>query len=181
MEGGSPITLVLIGSFAIDRIVTGLLFLLSLPPGLGSLFPDPALVEEAARPAAEKRRKLNYFLLAAVLSLPVVFYADLKIFAAMGFKPKYEILDTLLTALILIGGSDRIGDLLKTHASPVAEKPSSGGIEITGTVTVADGKGATAAVCPSCSAPLEAGSGYCHKCGARVGEAGAAVVASFQP
>jgi hypothetical protein len=57
------------------------------------------------------------------------------------------ILDQVLTGFILIGGADRIGEVLKwsgVQARPQAEKSSSQPIEITGKLTLeSSGKDAT--------------------------------------
>jgi hypothetical protein len=72
IDGISALAVILIASFAIDRIVTGLLFLLSFLERWERAFPDPATVEDTlARVRAEKKQKLGYFIFAALLGVGV--------------------------------------------------------------------------------------------------------------
>jgi hypothetical protein len=141
LEGITAIAALLIASFAIDRIVAGILFLLSFSDGWNKRFPDPVLVkEEDLRYKAEKKLKLLRTILAAIIALPVLaFYGEVRILAAVGFETVNPILDQVLTGFILIGGADRIGEVLKwsgVQARPQAEKTSSQPIEITGKLTL---------------------------------------------
>ncbi len=151
IDGISAIAVILIASFAIDRIVAGVLFLLSFVKGWRRIFPDPALLEDAvARARAEKKRKLVYSGLAGVLALLVVaWYGQVRILKATGFATA-PVLDTLLTGLILMAGADRMTGLLKTLGTPAIEKPEPAArpIEITGKLILeepAARKGAAAA------------------------------------
>jgi hypothetical protein len=176
MDAGAPIALVLIGSFAVDRVVSGALFLLSLPKSWRQTFPDPDLIKDDLKKAtAIKKRKLWYFVLAALLSLPIVYWGNIRIFEALGIPQKPELgqvqafLDILLTTLLFVGGADRIADLLKKHGGPASVEPAPGGIEVFGTLKVEDERSTKdVGKCAKCSAELEAGSGFCGHCGARV-------------
>src|SRR5260221_2008212 len=65
VSGLTVITLILVLSFAIDRIVAASLFLLSFSAAWNRRFPEPTLMESPGELFdAEKRRKLIYFLLA---------------------------------------------------------------------------------------------------------------------
>jgi hypothetical protein len=79
-------------------------------------------------------------LLAAIIALPVLaFYGDVRILAAVGFATVNPVLDQVLTGFILIGGADRIGEVLKwsgVQARPQAEKSSPPPIGITGKLTL---------------------------------------------
>ena len=73
MNGINAIVIIIIASFAIDRIVMGLLFILSFIRPWSRLFPDPEIVDEQAkRVAAEKKLKLIRFCFAAVLGILVL-------------------------------------------------------------------------------------------------------------
>jgi hypothetical protein len=135
LDGVTAIALILIASFAIDRIVTATLFLLSfLIPSL-----DPGSIESlGARMRAEKVYKLVYVTTAAVLAVGVVaHYGGVRILAALGMAPD-PVLDTILTGIVLVGGSDRIAALLKLPGASDAERAAPPPIQITGRLTLED-------------------------------------------
>lgn len=135
IDGISAIVVILIASFAIDRIVTGLLFLLSFIKPWSRVFPAPATTEDTLEHvSAEKKQKLIYFVFAGILSGLIVYFGGVKIFDALGFTgDKYHILDYMITGLILVGGSDRIAAfILKSSETPGVEKSAQRPIEVTG-------------------------------------------------
>src|ERR1043166_8062766 len=155
LDGVSAIALVAIASFAIDRIVNGLLFLLSFNKKWAQWFPEPKLIDDpAARFAAEKRQKLIYFALAGFFGIIVLAgLGHVRILAAMGVYSEqpatgtaapaakvsqffYALLDVAFTGLLLMGGADSIGRLLKLPGAPGIEKPPPRPIEITGKLTL---------------------------------------------
>jgi TctA family transporter len=118
LDGISAIALILVGSFAIDRIVTALLFLLSFV----RLAPD--------RAADERKYKLMYYCLAGVLGIVVLaYYGQVRVLTALGIQIE-PLIDTLLTGIVLVGGADRIAEFLK--APGAAPKQEAQPIEITG-------------------------------------------------
>lgn len=137
LDGITVIAIVLMASFAIDRIVTGALFLLSFSGQWARRFPDPdAVIDPAERVRARNRQKLLYFCFAAVLAVPVLAgYGRVRILAALGF-PTNALFDVILTGLILVGGSDRVADILKLPGARGAEKPEPKPITIQGTLVV---------------------------------------------
>lgn len=134
-DGVTAIAMILIASFAIDRIVVGLLFLFSFLPKWSRAFPEPSLFEDpGARARAERKRKLIYFVLAGVLAGAFLAgYGQDRILKAAGFSIN-PILDAVLTGLILVGGADRMTELLKMIGVQTAEKSEARPhpIEITG-------------------------------------------------
>jgi len=82
------IALIVVLSFAVDRAVAGLLFVLSLSSKWRRGFPEPALVsEDEARARAERRKKLIYFALAAVLSVAILAgFPNVRIIRALGLS-----------------------------------------------------------------------------------------------
>ena len=176
MDAGGTGVLVVIGSFAVDRIVSLALFGLSFPKSWRRTFPDPDLLEDGPKKrAAVKMRKAWYFLFATILSVPIVIYGGIRIFDLLGIpraqeaggRAMQQLLDKLLTTLIFVAGADRLADLLKKHSTPI-EKPREG-IEVFGTLTIDGEKHEAASVkCPACSAVLEAGSTFCGHCGAHL-------------
>ncbi len=136
-DGVTAIAMILIASFAIDRIVVGLLFLFSFIPRWSRAFPEPSsFADPEARAGAERKRKLIYFVFAGVLAgLFLAGYGQDRILKAAGFSIN-PILDTILTGLILMGGADRMTEFLKMIGVQNAEKPEAPPhpIEITGRV-----------------------------------------------
>ncbi len=159
IDGVSAIAVIVIASFGIDRIVTGLLFVLSFIKPLARVLPDPDTKRDALEHVTAKRRKkLVYFLLAAILSSFAVWRLELRIFEAIGFRPASttaaqtqvepqggsdpssggglrKFLDGLFTALILMGGADRVAALLKI---PGGERSEPRPIEIKGSLVLED-------------------------------------------
>ena len=136
LDGVTAIALILIASFAIDRIVTAALFLLSFViPWL-----DPGSVESpGARARAEKLYKLVYVTIAGVLAVGVVAqYGGVRLLSALGMASD-PLLDTFLTGIVLVGGSDRIAALLKLPGAPDAERAAPPPIQITGKLTLEEG------------------------------------------
>ena len=133
IDGISAMAVVLIASFAIDRIVTGLLFLLPFLKQWERVFPDPVTVNDAVeRVRAEKKQKLVYFILAGLLGIVVCWFGKLRMFSALGFPDMPQVFDILASALILTAGSDRIAAILNLPGAVEGEKTVTRPIEITG-------------------------------------------------
>lgn len=115
LDGISVIAVILIISFGVDRIVTGFFFLMSFFKPWSRYFPDPEMIEDRnKRVRMEKRYKLAYFTLAAILSgLVIAYLGNVRILASLGYNTNI-ILDSVLTGLILIAGADRVADFLKS-------------------------------------------------------------------
>ena len=165
IDGVSAIAVIVIASFGVDRIVTGMQFLLAYFPAYARRFPEPTLTMNSEEyVSATRQRKLVYFVLAALLSSFMVWRLEIRIFEAIGFKPTSAVaqqsqsepqeepgffskvaaifpsaegwrkfLDGLFTALILMGGADRVAALLKL---PGGEKSESRPIEIKGRIVL---------------------------------------------
>jgi hypothetical protein len=138
IDGISAIAVILIASFAIDRIVTALLFLLSFASPWRKYFPDPTAQEGAERAASERKLKLAYFVFAGILGVAVLAgYGKMRIFAVSGFPDVPWWLDVLATGLILMGGADRVAALLNI-GGPLGEKAAPQPIQITGKIVIDD-------------------------------------------
>jgi hypothetical protein len=132
----SVIAFVLLLAFAIDRMVTGLLFVLSYLPRWRRLCPDPVRVADAGQKAlAERAQKIAFVIFAGILSSMVLWLVGSGILHQVGFKEGR--LDTFLTALILMGGAERVSEISKSFgsATAVSEPP----IQIKGTLTLEEG------------------------------------------
>jgi hypothetical protein len=141
IDGVSAVAVVLIASFAVDRVVTAILFLLSYNGAWQRKFPGPGpLPEGEARDRAARNLKLAYFCIGAVLAIPVIAgFGKIRILAALGF-PTNPYLDVLVTGLILVGGSDRVAEMLKI-GSPGEAKNEPKPIAIKGEITLTDSQG----------------------------------------
>lgn len=135
LDGVTVLAVILIASFAIDRIVTGTLIVLSFIPIWNRWFPDPSQSEDAAgRSKADKKQKLVYFVLAAILGIGVLAWSgNIRLFTALKFAIN-PIMDTVVTGLILVAGADRIAGALKMMGAggPDAAAAQQPPIEITG-------------------------------------------------
>jgi hypothetical protein len=140
--GVNAIALVLVASFAIDRIVNFLLFALSYNRWWKHRFPEPESVKgSAAQIAAEKKHKAVYFALAAPIGIIVLsYFGQVRVLNSLGV-PAAPILDIFLTGLVLMGGADRIAEIMKMAGvgggAGIGEKtqpPHS--IEVKGTLTL---------------------------------------------
>jgi hypothetical protein len=123
IDGVSAIAVVLILSFAINRIVIGLLFVLSFIKPWSRLFPEPALEEDTQQRArAERKRRLVYYVLAAILAIGVFAgYGTVRILSVSGFPSINPVLDIILTGLILVAASERIAQMLTARTPPAGE------------------------------------------------------------
>lgn len=148
LDGISVIAVILIISFGVDRIVTGFFFLMSFVKPWSRYLPDPEMIEDRnKRIRMEKRYKLTYFTLAAILSgLVIAYLGNVRILASLGYNTNI-ILDSVLTGLILIAGADQVADFLKSMPGISAagnkpgERKSSQPIQISGKLII-EGEGA---------------------------------------
>jgi hypothetical protein len=92
---GRLIAIVLLASFAIERVVATVDFLMH-----GDALKSP-----------EKKNKLILFALSALLGIIVVWLTGVRILAVLNVKTEAAV-DVLLTWLILVGGADKLSQLL---------------------------------------------------------------------
>jgi hypothetical protein len=133
-DGVSVTAMMALAAFAVERVTTGILFLLSCWAPWRAEYPDPASLTDPEKSARAKRKsKLSYFVLAGALVLLVVMRSpEIRILHALDLQASSP-LDIALTCLVLIAGSDRIGDFLKGDGGGGAEKASKP-VEIVGRV-----------------------------------------------
>jgi hypothetical protein len=137
------IGIILIASFAVDRIVTGLFFLLSFNADLKTVLDPDSIQDPTQRAEALKNYRLIYAVVAGYLA--IVFVAGLmgvRLSAITGLAPDLkglpvmnELMDILITGLLLVGGADRLADALKLLRGE-SGRASQAPIEITGKVTL---------------------------------------------
>ncbi len=141
-DGINLLTILLIAAFAIERVSAGILFLLQL----FHLISDPDLVEGAAQQAHSKRKyALYHFLVSGALVLLVLLYlGDFRFLDALGLGNRTDLsrvpllLDRLLLAVVLVGGTERMSAFLKMIGAPGGGTPESRTqpVEVTGKLTV---------------------------------------------
>jgi hypothetical protein len=102
----TAITIILIASFAIDRLVTLLMFLL----------PFAKLRRDQDPELQKKRERVTYIALAGFLGLLLGYFGDIRLLAGLGFSTNV-VMNAIVTALILTAGSDSISALLKKMSS----------------------------------------------------------------
>lgn len=118
-----------IAAFAIDRFVSAFLFLISYR----WKWADPSSIEGSAHTQAEKTYKLAYYSLAAALAMTVFLLGNLSVFMALGFQ-RNQLLDAIITTLVIVCGTDRVAALLKGPGLDKASQPESPPVRITGTL-----------------------------------------------
>jgi CDP-diglyceride synthetase len=104
---GRLIAIVLLASFAIERVVATVDFLMA-----GDALTSP-----------KKKRKLTLFALSAILGIVVVWLTGIRILAVLNFKTD-EAVDLLLTWMILVGGADKLGQLLGSGSGGGSAPPA---------------------------------------------------------
>jgi hypothetical protein len=137
------IGIILIASFAIDRVVTGFFFLLSFNPDLRSILEPDSVKDPDAKAEAQRVYRLIYAIFAGYLGT-IVFAGEmghrLSSITGVALNPKAgdawgTFLDILLTGLLLAGGADRLADAMKLRAGREEKQPKTP-IEITGKVVL---------------------------------------------
>jgi len=138
MDPMRAIALILIGSFALDRIIAGLFFLLSYNSDLRKLL-DPSAISD---PEKQARAKRNYRLLYAIFgwylgSVVMAGYMHIRLFSSTvvpgsEFIGKYPLLDIFLTGLVLMAGADRLAEALKLLGGSGVSKQKEAPIEVRG-------------------------------------------------
>jgi hypothetical protein len=84
----TAIALILVMSFAVDRIVAGLLFLLFFSSTWRRMFPEPSSIsEDGPRSKAERDNKVIYFVLAGALCIAILAgFPNVRIVSALGLS-----------------------------------------------------------------------------------------------
>ena len=136
--GISIVAFASLAAFAIDRMVTGVLFVLSFSPAWRSFCPEPELfstAEEKLR--AERKQKAAYFAFAGVLTIIALWLLGQPILHQIAPLDGHRGLDYFLTALVLIGGAERVGEFQKSMGnSAVHPDPP---VQIKGTLVLEEG------------------------------------------
>jgi hypothetical protein len=138
MGGPSVVALVLLLSFAIDRVVSFLLFALSYSGWWCKHFPDPDAVPDPAQKLdAQRRQRAAYFALAAAFSVVVLAAVGQGVLGRLGFQVGR--FDPFLTALILMGGAEQVAKFSGTMGASTPPAVSEPPVRISGTLTLEEG------------------------------------------
>ena len=138
MGGVSVIAFVVLLSFAIDRVVAGILFVFSWSSQWRHLCPDPAEIEDPHEKAAAVRaQKTAYFILAGMFSIVVLTLVKGGVFGQMGMMP--HSMDLFLSALVLMGGAERVSAFSSAMHPAVPAAAAEPPLKITGTLTLEEG------------------------------------------
>jgi hypothetical protein len=140
IDGISVIALVLIASFAVDRIVRGAFFLLGFFKRWRRLVPDPA--DSHTTPTGARVYQFVYMCFAGLLALVALsFLGNVRVLEALGYTQVDPVIDTLFTGLLIMGGAERTEVILqKLGVGGAAGKPAATPLEITGKVVLENSK-----------------------------------------
>ena len=154
----STITVLVVCSYAIDRVLRGLLFLLNLSPAWRKRFPNPATLPDPARESAgaaaaearenqeraKVRQKLAYFVPAFLAGIILATFGHIRLLQFMGFQFHNEeisggLVDIVVTALVLMGGADQTSQILDRFGGKISAAKEPGEpkpVELTGTLVL---------------------------------------------
>ena len=138
--------IILIAAFAIDRVVSGLFYLLSYNTQLRTILDPDSIEDPAEKAAAVKRYRIVYAVCAGYLGIVIVAGSmGIRLSRITGLELDAQagtvtttLLDILLTGLLLTGGADRLADALKLFGGKEPKTPPAP-IEITGKVVLEQG------------------------------------------
>lgn len=141
IDGVTAMTLLLIGSFLVDRISSGLLGLLSLNASWNRSFPNPLTLpsdQTQQRTMARTKQVVVYYLLAiAAAGLLLYLFQNIHLWKALGFTGLTNGEDRILTMIVIVVGAERVAQWLQLPGTPGAQSANAP-VEITGELTVID-------------------------------------------
>ena len=125
--------LIVVLSFAIERLVKAILFLLSFVRAWARHFPDPLMITDPIRRAkAERKKTIVYFVLVGILALMFQIKGEIGLLIALKVEDSMTPLDILLTTIVLMGGSDITNKIVPLLGKDAGGESSKQPIEITG-------------------------------------------------
>jgi hypothetical protein len=134
LDVSTPASIAL-AAFAIDRIVSAILFVLLY----AHILSDPGEKTGADQIATDRNYKLVYFSASLVLVLIVLLgFPDIRILEAMGSRGNARELDFMLTGIVLLGGAERLGAWMKTEGTESGAGSGEPPIQVKGTLTLED-------------------------------------------
>ena len=143
--GLNVLVLLLLASFAIERVATAVVFTLSYVPWWERRFPNPATADrEPARAArlAQNQRLVRVLFACALAALVVSLDERLRVLFALGVNVAemraslQTAVDAVLTVILLVGGSDLLGRMLDISGRMGGGGSASAPVEIKGTLVL---------------------------------------------
>ena len=121
LDGVSTVALIFLFSFAIERIVRGILFCLAWFDWFDpEADPDEEPEDRVKRNRPRAGAALSFALSAAGASAILWAFELSGILSILGLKSGQHWLDFILTVLVLASGADRLGEVMKSHGAPKA-------------------------------------------------------------
>jgi hypothetical protein len=138
-DGVTIMAMIVLASFAIERLKAGILFVISGPKSWQKLFPDPTLEPDGReRVRAQRRLQILEFAIAGTLvAAALLLLPEARILNVLGMKTT-GLLDFALTWLVLTAGSNQLGDLLKSRDDLAGSAPAPQQLVITGDLQLLD-------------------------------------------
>lgn len=143
MNATSALVLILVLSFAADRVAKALLFILSLSPLFSRVFPEPKLVADGEKRVRAARRGLILYTLVVgtVAGAAVYFFPEIRVIEMLSGPQTHAFIDVVVTVIVVMGGSDLVGRIVQV--SGLGEGTAASGpvgrnepIEISGRLTL---------------------------------------------
>lgn len=148
LGAANVVALMLFISFAIDRITTGLMFVLSFMPFWPKYVHDSTSESGTKNGTdSEKLYRVFYFVIATFLAIIAMMYVNMKVILmsdstpppshigvliALGMKKIDWAVDSVVTALVLVASSDFLGRLIEKSGAYDKTEVQSQTIQVTG-------------------------------------------------
>jgi hypothetical protein len=140
LDGVSTVAVMTLFAFAIERVSSAVVFLFT---SMG-VVQDPTEAGEKSQASAERKVKWVFFVCSAILVAGVlVNFPSLLVLTILGADPRAisPLLNYALTAIVLLGGADRVSALVsEPSGKSLAPPPEVTPLEISGRITL-DGGG----------------------------------------
>ena len=135
----SVLILILILSFAADRIAKAIVALLSMTSGFQAWSPSPEGLDDAADKAkALQKRMIVHAALVGAMAVAILWlYPQIRLLKMLTAQHGLGVIDLVVSAVVIMGGSELIGRLLSVSSvndamMPVAGRANASPVEITG-------------------------------------------------
>lgn len=155
MNATSALVLILVLSFAADRLAKGLLFLLGLLPFWARWFPEPQLVKDPERQARVRTRRVVLYTLVvgSIAGTAIWFFPEIRIIELLSGPRTHVFIDIVVTLVVVMGGSDLVGRIVQISGIGEGGGGAVGGgrnepIEISGKLTLENGETARVGSAP---------------------------------
>jgi uncharacterized membrane protein YvlD (DUF360 family) len=141
----SVLILILVLCFAADRIARALLMGLAMLPAFAGRFPDPAGIEDKAEKAVALRKQaVAHTVIVGVLAALILWlYPQVRILGLLTGSVRLGVIDVVVSAVVIMGGSDLISRLLQVsgvNEAMAAPGARGGPVEITGKLEIDSAK-----------------------------------------